>query len=84
MLADELLADPVELAGGHAGLDVLADERDRLGDELARARHSVDLLRGLSDDHRVTATCSNACWISANTSFSVRLPWIGTRLPRVR
>src|SRR4051812_40883481 len=29
-------------------------------------------------------TCSNAAWMSANTSFSVRLPRMGTRFPRVR
>jgi hypothetical protein len=43
VLPDELLADPVELGRRDAGLDVLADERDRLGDELACARHPVDL-----------------------------------------
>ena len=44
-LADELLGDTVELAGRDARPDVFADECDRLGDELARPCHGLDLLR---------------------------------------
>ena len=52
------------------------------GDDGACALHPCDLGSGFSDDH--AGTCSKARWISANTSFSLRFPWIGTRFPRVR
>ena len=83
MLADELLRDPVELAGRDPELQALSEQRDRLGDELAGSRHAFDFLSALSDDH-AAGTCSNADWISAKTWFSLRSPWIGTRLPRTR
>ena len=44
MLADVLLGEPVELRRRDPGLDVLAHEGDRVGDELTGAGHAVDLL----------------------------------------
>ena len=43
MLANEVVGELVELAGGDAGLRVLAHERDRGGDELSGALHALDL-----------------------------------------
>ena len=43
--ADVLVGDPVELAGRDPGLDLLADVRDRLGDDAPRGGHLGDLLR---------------------------------------
>jgi hypothetical protein len=43
--ADELLGDLVELARRDAGLNVLLEQRERVGDDRARARHRLDLLR---------------------------------------
>ena len=82
VLADEVLGDPVELGGRDPGLSVLAEQVDRLGDELAGASHSLDFLEALPDDQ--AGTCSSAAWMSVKTSFSVRFPRTGTRLPRVR
>ena len=45
MLADEVLGDPVELRGRDAGLGVLAEQGDRLGDELSGTCHAVDSWR---------------------------------------
>src|SRR5437588_10013358 len=84
VVTDELLGDAVELARRDPRLNLLPDQRDRLGDELAGARHPFNLRCRLPDDHRVTATWSSARWISAKTSFCVRLPWIGTSLFRAR
>src|SRR5207244_4511677 len=53
VLADELLRDAVELPRRDPGLELLADERDRLGNELACARHALDLLLRLANDHRL-------------------------------
>ncbi len=54
--ADVLLGDRVELAGGDPGLDLLLEQRKRLGDDRAGARHRVDLCCRLPDDHAGT-TC---------------------------
>ena len=45
VLADERVRDQVELARRDPGLKLLAEERDRLGDELAGTCDSLDLLR---------------------------------------
>ena len=42
-----LVGDAVELEHRHAGLEMLGDELERLLDELAGARHALDLLRDL-------------------------------------
>src|SRR5207237_2638747 len=78
--ADELLANPVELLRRDPRLDVLADVRDRLGDDAARGGHLLDLGVRLADDHARAAACSSACWSSAKTSFSLRPPWPPTAL----
>ena len=39
---DVVVCDAVELAHLDSGLELLGDERKRLGDELARPRHAVD------------------------------------------
>jgi hypothetical protein len=44
VLTDEVLGDAVELARRDAGLQLLPEERDRLGDELAGSRHAFDFL----------------------------------------
>src|SRR6059036_232182 len=76
---DELLGDPVELARRRSRPYVLLEQRDRLGDDLSGPGHRLDLGLGLPEDHLASApTCVRACCISANTSFSVRSPWIGT------
>jgi hypothetical protein len=59
-----LLGETVEFEHRDARLELLADERDRLGDERAGARHLPDLLGALSDDHAGVFTCSSASWIS--------------------
>jgi len=69
VLADELLGEPVELGRRDSWLGVLAQQRDGCRDDLARALHPFDLGLGFSNDH-AAGTCSNARWISANTSFS--------------
>src|SRR5438105_2396110 len=81
---DVLLADPVELGGRHARSDVLADDRDRLGDERARGGHLLDLVGGLANDHATAPACSSACWISSKTSLSLRSPALPTTWPRAR
>ena len=43
VLADEILGEPVELAGGDAGLRELAQQRDRAGDDGSCALHPCDL-----------------------------------------
>ena len=78
-----LVGQLVELLRGHARPGVLADQRERLGDDFAGAGHALDLSRGLADDHR-TATCSSACWISRKTCCTGRSAWMGTKFPRVR
>ena len=42
-----------------------SSERERAGDDLAGARHQLDLLRRLADDHARASSCSSASWISA-------------------
>jgi len=43
LLANEVLGNPVELAGSDTGLGVLAEERDGGGDDLPGALHAFDL-----------------------------------------
>src|SRR5439155_14662176 len=73
----------VELEHRDSGAELLGDHRQRVGDDVAGARHAVDLGLGLAEDH-LTATCSSAAWISAKTSFGVPSAWTGTRTPSVR
>jgi len=47
---DVLVADAVELVGGHAGFDVLADEVEDFGGEAASLAHFLLFLRGLEGD----------------------------------
>jgi hypothetical protein len=77
-LADEVLREAVELEHRDPRSQLVADHGQRVGDDLARACHSLDLLLRFPDDHRIvtvaagpylTATCSSACWISWKTSF---------------
>ena len=49
--ADVPLGDPVEMAGGDAGLQLRLDEREHLGDDPAGTAHLVDLLARLAGDH---------------------------------
>src|SRR4051812_1651112 len=81
--ADVVLGDPVELLRGHAGPGALAQECEDLGDDRPCARHPLDLLLGLADDHR-TAACSSALWISAKTSSTGGSAGTPTRIPRAR
>ena len=69
MLADELLGDAIELGGDDAGLGLLAEQRDRVGHELAGARHALDLLWALSDDQARTS-----CERLGSDPFAVRPP----------
>ena len=48
---DVLVGDAVELPHLDPGLEMLGDERERLGEERARTRHPLDLGLGLADDH---------------------------------
>ncbi len=83
--ADELVGDPVELESRHARLEPLADMGDRLGDEITRARDSLDLRAALADDHAAApSTSSSASSISAATSPIVRSACSGTSLPVTR
>src|SRR5262249_51530544 len=82
-LPDVLLGEPVELDHRDPGPQLLADHRQRVRDDLARAGHALDLDLALAENH-LTATCSSAAWISAKTSFGVPSPWILTRMPWVR
>ena len=82
--ADELVRERVELLGGHARARALAEQGEHVRDDLARARHPLDLLGALADDHRRTAACSSARWISPKTSSSGRSARTPTRFPRVR
>ena len=59
--ADVLVGDPVELAGRDPRLDLLADVRDRLGDDAARGGHLRDLLRRLADDHLAPTVSKALC-----------------------
>src|SRR4029077_9358457 len=79
LATDELLGEGVQLGGRHAGAHVLADERERRGDDLAGAGHPLDLGRGLADDH--LAIWSSAFRISANTSSTGRSARMPTTLP---
>ena len=58
----------VELAGRDARPEVLADVRDRRGDEIAGTGDALDLLGPLADDHRGPASAAS---ISAKTSSTV-------------
>jgi hypothetical protein len=80
---DHLLGDPVELTGRDPGLELLADVRDRLGDDAAGGRHLRDLLCGLADYH-LAPTVANALWISLATSSTDRFACSGTSFPVVR
>src|SRR5205823_5758839 len=71
--ADELLRQLVELLCRHTRTNVLAEQLECLDDNAAGALHLLDLVRILADDH-ATTTCSRACWISANTSSTLRSP----------
>src|SRR5205823_924514 len=51
VFADELLRDAVELARRDPRADILAEERDRLGDQLAGTSHAFDLLCRLEANH---------------------------------
>ena len=73
-----LVGDPVELAHRHARHEVLADERERLGEERAGARHPLDLGGGLADDHARASTDSSERWISSKTSSTARSAWTPT------
>src|SRR5581483_11961679 len=82
--ADVLLGDPVELEHRDARLEVLADKRERVRDERARAGHTLDLGLRLADDHAARpSSWSSASRISWNTSSMVRSAWMPTTLPRV-
>ena len=67
--ADELVGDVVELGRGDAGLQLLLEERERLGHDLPGPRHRLDLLGRLADDHATTCSESE---ISDHTSSIVR------------
>src|SRR5581483_11005399 len=85
--ADVLLREAVQLEHRHAGLEALADERERLGDERAGASHPLDLGLRLADDHDATSrsrAASSAWPISANTSGIVRSACTFTSLPVAR
>ena len=81
-----LVGDPVELEHRDAGLELVGDELERLPDELARARHPLDLLGGLADDHASAraSTCSSAFEISDQTSSIGRSACTFTSFPVVR
>ena len=71
MRADELLGDRVELGGRDARLQLLLEQRERVGDDGTGTRHRVDLGGGLADDHADHAP--SALEISPHTSSIVRL-----------
>ena len=78
-----LVGDAVELEHRDAGLEVLGDELERLVDELARARHALDLLCRLADDHAPGLHLSRDSAISWNTASIARSAWMPTTFPRV-
>ena len=82
-LPDVFLCKAVELEHRDSGAELLGDHLQRVGDDVAGARHALDLGLGLAEDH-LTPTCSSAAWISAKTSFGVPSAWTGTRTPSVR
>ena len=49
--ADVLLGEAVELGHRDARLETLLHQRERAGDDLAGARHQLDLVRALANDH---------------------------------
>ena len=56
--ADVLLGEAVQVAGRDAGLELLLDEGEDLGDDPAGAAHLLDLAARLAGDHvRLARRC---------------------------
>ena len=64
---DERAGDVVELAGRDPRLEVLADVRDRRGDEVAGAGDPLDLLGALADDH---GRIASSIWAKTSSTLA--------------
>src|SRR5205807_10026580 len=73
--ADEALGRRVERLGAHARLDARLELFERRDEDLARARHLLDLRKRLLDDHRRSLARAPPCAplrpYSSSSSFSV-------------
>ena len=70
MRGDERAGDVVELAGRDPRLDVLADVRDRRGDEVAGAGDALDLLGSLADDHAAATCRASSIWAKTSSTLA--------------